>query len=46
MPREFAYDHPSKIGELDKGLDVAKARGWTVMNMKDDWKTVFAFEQK
>jgi hypothetical protein len=26
------------------GLDEAKARGWTVVSMKDDWKRVFAFE--
>jgi hypothetical protein len=26
---------------LDKGLDEAKARGWMVVSMKDDWKTIF-----
>jgi hypothetical protein len=44
--REFAYDRKSHIGQLDKGLDEAKARGWTVASMKDDWKTIFAFEGK
>jgi hypothetical protein len=44
--REWAYDHQSSIGKLDKGLDEAKARGWTVVDMKDDWKKVFAFEGK
>jgi phosphoglycolate phosphatase-like HAD superfamily hydrolase len=39
--REWAYDRDSKIGRLDKGLDAAKARGWTVTSMKDDWKTVY-----
>lgn len=39
--REWAYDRDSKIGRLDKGLDEAKARGWTVTSMKDDWKTVY-----
>ena len=39
--REWAYDRESHIGKLDKGLDEAKARGWTVVSMKDDWKTVF-----
>ena len=34
----------SHIGKLDKGLDEAKARGWTVVGMKEDWKKVFAFE--
>jgi hypothetical protein len=42
--REWAYDRQSSIGRLDKGLDEAKARGWTVVSMKDDWKRVFAFE--
>jgi phosphoglycolate phosphatase-like HAD superfamily hydrolase len=39
--REFAYDRQSQIGKLDKGLDEAKAKGWTVVSMKDDWKTIF-----
>ena len=42
--REWAYDRGSHIGGLDKGLDEAKARGWTVVSIKDDWKKVFAFE--
>jgi hypothetical protein len=39
--REFAYDRESHIGKLDKGLDEAKGKGWTVVSMKDDWKTIF-----
>ena len=39
--REFAYDRKSSISRLDKGLDEAKARGWTVVSMKDDWKSIF-----
>jgi phosphoglycolate phosphatase-like HAD superfamily hydrolase len=39
--REWAYDRASSIGRLDKGLDEAAARGWTVVSMKDDWKQVF-----
>ena len=39
--REFAYDRESHIGKLDKGLDEAPKRGWTVVSMKDDWKNVF-----
>ena len=39
--REFAYDRASSIGRLDKGLDEAKQRGWTVVDMKNDWKTIF-----
>jgi hypothetical protein len=40
--REFAYDRESHIGKLDKGLDVAPKRGWTVVGMKDDWKTIYS----
>jgi phosphoglycolate phosphatase-like HAD superfamily hydrolase len=39
--REYAYDRTSHIGKLDKGLDEAKARGWTVVDMKNDWETIF-----
>ena len=39
--REWAYDRTSSIGRLDKGLDEAKARGWTIVSMKDDWKRIF-----
>jgi phosphoglycolate phosphatase-like HAD superfamily hydrolase len=42
--REWAYDRQSHIGQLDKAWDEAKARGWTVVSMKDDWKRVFASE--
>jgi phosphoglycolate phosphatase-like HAD superfamily hydrolase len=42
--REWAYDRDSHIGQLDKGLDEAKTKGWTVVDMKQDWKKVFAFE--
>lgn len=39
--REWAYDRTSAIGRLDKGLDAAKAQGWPVVSIKDDWKVVF-----
>jgi hypothetical protein len=39
--REYAYDRESHIGKLAKGLDEAAAKGWTVVCMKDDWKTIF-----
>jgi phosphoglycolate phosphatase-like HAD superfamily hydrolase len=39
--REWAYDRNSHIGKLDKALDEANARGWTVVDMKRDWRTVF-----
>jgi len=40
--REWAYDRESHIGRLDRGLDEADARGWVVVSMKDDWRTVFS----
>lgn len=40
--REYAYDkHPPASGKLEKGLAVAIEKGWTVVDMKTDWKTVF-----
>jgi phosphoglycolate phosphatase-like HAD superfamily hydrolase len=39
--REYAYDRQSRIGKLDKAWDEAKQRGWTIVDMKQDWKTVF-----
>jgi phosphoglycolate phosphatase-like HAD superfamily hydrolase len=39
--REFAYDRSSPIGRLDKGLDEAAQRNWTVVNMKNDWNRIF-----
>jgi hypothetical protein len=41
--REWTYDRQSSIGRLDKALDEALKRGWTVMDMKKDWKRVFPF---
>ena len=43
--REWAYDRESHIGKLDKALDEALARGWTVVDMKKDWKRVYPFEK-
>ncbi|MEX1049723.1 MAG: HAD family hydrolase [Akkermansiaceae bacterium] len=39
--REFAYDRQSHIGKLDKGLDEGPKRGWCVVSMKNDWKTIY-----
>jgi hypothetical protein len=39
--REYAYDRTSKIGRLDKALDEANAKGWTVVDMSRDWRAVF-----
>ena len=44
--REWAYDRKSSFGRLDKALDEAQARGWTVVSMKDDWKRIFPFGAK
>jgi hypothetical protein len=44
--REWAYDRKSFVGKLDKALDVAQADGWAIVDMKDDWKHIFAFEGK
>jgi hypothetical protein len=43
--REYAYDRDSAVGRLDKALDEAPKKGWTVVDMKKDWKRVFAFEK-
>lgn len=42
--REWAYDRDSHIGRLDKGLDEAREKGWTVIDMKKDWKVIYPFE--
>ena len=40
--REWAYDRSSHVGKLDKGLNEAASKGWTVVSMKDDWKTIYS----
>ena len=41
--REYQYDaEPKSSGRLVEALTAAPDRGWTVVSMKDDWKTVFA----
>jgi hypothetical protein len=42
--REWAYDRTSHIGKLDKALDEADQKGWTVVDMKRDWKRIFPFD--
>ncbi len=44
--REFAYDRASSVGKLDKGLEEAAAKGWTVVDMKGDWKTIYPVEKR
>jgi phosphoglycolate phosphatase-like HAD superfamily hydrolase len=45
VEREWAYDRASQIGKLDKALDEAIAKKWTVVDIKRDWQRVFAFDQ-
>jgi hypothetical protein len=40
--REYAYTCDTKVGRLCKGLALAKERGWLLISMKNDWKTIFA----
>jgi hypothetical protein len=39
--REYAYDRNTHVGRLDKALDEGLKRGWTIADMKRDWRTVF-----
>lgn len=39
--REWQYDHPSHIGQLKRGLEEAPKHGWTIISMKNDWRSVF-----
>ena len=43
--REWAYDRTSHIGQLVRGLDEAPTRGWTVVDMKADWKVIYPFQK-
>jgi phosphoserine phosphatase len=45
VTREWAYDRDSQIGTLARALDEAPKRGWVVVDMKQDWKVVYPFEQ-
>jgi hypothetical protein len=42
--REYAYDQDSPVGRLVRALDEAPMRGWTVVDIKRDWKKVFPFD--
>jgi hypothetical protein len=42
--REWAYDRQSQIGRLDKALDEAKNRGWTIVDMAAEWRRIYPFE--
>jgi phosphoglycolate phosphatase-like HAD superfamily hydrolase len=44
--REWAYDRESHVGKLARGLDEAPARGWVIVDMKNDWNKIFPDENK
>jgi hypothetical protein len=39
--REFAYDRDSHIGKLERGLDEGPQRGWLIVDMAQDWNTIW-----
>ena len=43
--REWAYDRQSHIGRLDQALVEAQENGWTVVDMKKDWKVIYPFQK-
>ena len=43
--REWAYDRKSHIGRLDVAIDEARQKGWTVVDMKRDWKVIYPFQK-
>jgi phosphoserine phosphatase len=43
--REWAYDRESAIGHLDKALDEARTKGWTVVDMQRDWGRIYPFDR-
>ncbi|MFC2016002.1 HAD family hydrolase [Chloroflexota bacterium] len=42
--REWAYDRESPVGRLDRALDEAREKGWTVVDMKHEWRVVYPWE--
>ena len=41
VPAEWAYDRDSRVGQLARGLDEAPKRGWVIVDMKRDWRTIY-----
>ena len=39
--REWAYDRESGVGRLARGLDEAATRGWTVIDMRQEWNRIW-----
>lgn len=44
--REWAYDRASHIGTFDRSWDEAKAKGWAIVDMKEEWKSIYPSEGK
>lgn len=44
--REWSYDRTSNVGRLDFALDAAPKKGWTVVDMKRDWKVIYPAEKR
>jgi hypothetical protein len=42
--REWAYDRDSHVGRLGRALEEVNEKGWTVVDMKQDWWRIFPFE--
>ena len=43
--REWSYDRDSHIGRLDEAWDIAVDRGWTVVDIQNDWNRIYPFDQ-
>ena len=43
--REWAYDRDSSVGRLDQALDQAGKAGWTVVDMRHDWKVIYPLQR-
>jgi len=39
--REWAYDIGSNTGAFDEGWKEAEEKGWTIIDMKNDWSKIF-----
>ena len=39
--REWKYDRDSHVGRLDKALEEAQQRDWSVVDMRRDWSVVY-----
>jgi len=43
--REWAYDRGSHIGRLEMGLNDASKYNWVLVDMKNDWRKIYSFEE-